>query len=74
MGINEQRDGKMDIKIDDLVAFKKGLYADEEGAVYRVVEINGTRCFIELVNTNMIIRLQSVAMLCDLDLLSERIL
>ena len=41
----------MDIKIGDLVTFKKGLYADEEGAIYRVLEINGNRCFLVFVNT-----------------------
>lgn len=39
----------MDIKIDDLVTFKKGLYGDEDGAVYRVLEINGDRCMLEFV-------------------------
>ena len=58
----------MEIKIGDLVTFKKGLYADEEGAVYRVLEINGDRCVLEFANTNMIIRPQSVAMLAELDL------
>jgi hypothetical protein len=28
----------MDIKIGNFVTFKKGLYADEEGTVYRVLE------------------------------------
>lgn len=61
----------MDIKIGDLVTFKKGLYADEEGAVYRVLEINGDRGFLELVNTNMIIHPQSVAIFSELDLFFE---
>ena len=58
----------MTIAKDDLVVFKRGLYDDEEGAVYKVVEINGDRCFLELVNTNMTIRPQSVATLSELDL------
>ena len=62
----------MDIKKGDLVTFKKGLYADEEGAVYRVLEINGDRGFLELVNTNMIIRPHSVAIISELDLFVER--
>lgn len=61
----------MNIKINDLVKFKDGLYEDEEGAVYRVLEINGDRVVIEFVNTNMIIRPQSVAMLSDLEIYSE---
>ena len=63
-----QKEGNMDIKIGDLVTFKKGLYPDEEGAVYRILEINGDRSILELANTNMIIRPQSVAILSELDL------
>lgn len=62
----------MKIKPGDLVVFRKGLYADEEGAVYRVLEINGDRVILEFANTNMTIRPQSVAMLSDLDLWVER--
>ena len=62
----------MDIKVDDLVIFKKGLYADEDGAVYRVLEINGDRCFLEFVSTDMVIRPQSVAILSELEQLSIR--
>ena len=62
----------MEIKIGDLVTFKMGLYADEEGAVYRVLEINGDRGMLELLNTNMIIRPQSVAILSELDLSAEQ--
>lgn len=59
----------MGMKIGDFAVFKKGLYDDEDGAIYRVLEINGDRCILELENTNMIIRPQSVAMLSDLMLL-----
>jgi len=62
----------MDIKVDDLVIFKKGLYADEDGAVYRVLEINGDRCYLEFVSTDMVIRPQSVAILSELEQLSIR--
>ena len=61
----------MYIRIGDLVTFKKGLYADEESAVYQVLEINGDRGVLELANTNMIIRPQSVAILSELDLFVE---
>lgn len=64
-----QKVGNMDIKKGDLVTFKKGLYMDEENAVYKVLEINGDRGVLELVNTNMIIRPQSVAILSELELL-----
>lgn len=58
----------MGMKMGDLVVFKKGLYDDEDGAIYRVLEINGDRCILELENTNMIIRPQSVAILSELEL------
>lgn len=61
----------MEIKIGDLVVFKEGLYDDEKGANYRVLEINGDRCVLEFVNTNMVIRPQSVAMLSELELFVE---
>jgi hypothetical protein len=61
----------MDIKLDDLVTFKKGLYADEERAIYRVIEINGDRCFIELINTSMDIRPQSVARITELSIFRD---
>lgn len=57
----------MDIQMGDLVTFKKNLYADEDGAIYRILEINGDRVVIELENTNMVIRPQSIAKLLDLD-------
>jgi len=62
----------MDIAIGDLVTFKKGFYADEEGVVYRVLEINGDRGILELENTNMTIRPQSVAVLSELELFIDR--
>jgi len=60
------------VRINDLVEFKKNLYKDEVGAIYRVLEINGDRCVIELFNTNMLIRPQSVAMLDELELVLEQ--
>ena len=61
----------MDIRIADFVTFKKGLYADEKGAVYRVLEINGDRCVLQLANPNIPIPPQSVAILADLELFSR---
>ncbi len=55
----------MDIKIGDLVTFKKGLYSDEESAMYRILEINGNRCILEFTNSNLLIPPQSVAMLFE---------
>lgn len=60
------------VTINSLVEFKKNLYEDETGAIYRVLEINGDRCVLELHNTNMIIRPQSVAILDDLELVPEQ--
>jgi hypothetical protein len=37
------------VKIGDIVKFMDGLYPDEIGAKYRVVEINGDRAIIEFV-------------------------
>lgn len=61
----------MSINIGDLVIFKKGLYKDEENTIYHVLEINGDRAILELVNTKMVIRPQSVARLLELDKLIE---
>ncbi len=61
----------MAITKGDLVVFKNGLYTDEEGAIYRVLETNGDRGILELVNTNMVIRPQTVAILAELDLLDQ---
>ena len=57
----------MTIKTGDLVRFKKGLYQEEEGLIYLVLEVNGDRSTIEWVNTKMTIRPTSLAMIADLD-------
>ena len=56
------------IQTGDLVVFKKGRYADEEGAIYRVLEVNGDRVFLEFITTQMVFRPQSVAKLADLEI------
>ncbi len=61
----------MSVQVGSLVTFRKGLYNDEEGAVYQVLEINGDRTILELVNTNMVIRPQSIALLSELDIFEE---
>lgn len=63
-----KQDDNVTIIEGDLVVFKLGLYKDEDGAIYQVVEVNGDRCFLELVNTDLTIRPQSVAVLSELDL------
>lgn len=61
----------MDINRGDLVAFKPGLYADEQGAVYRVIEVNGDRVILELANTNLTFSPQSIALIADLEKISS---
>ncbi len=61
----------MNIQIGSIVKFKPGLYGDEDGAVYKILEVNGDRVVIELVNTSMAIRPQSVARLTELEIAPE---
>jgi hypothetical protein len=37
------------MKVGDVVKFVNELYPDEEGAKYRILEINGDRGFIEFI-------------------------
>ena len=53
------------MKIGDVVKFADGLYPDEEGAQYIILEINGDRVFIEYI-CDLPFRPQSVAMVKDL--------
>lgn len=62
----------MDVRTGDLVVFQTGLYKDEDGAIYRVLEVNGNRCVLEFVSSNMVIHPESVAILSDLKLFIER--
>jgi hypothetical protein len=39
------------MKTYDIVKFKNGLYPDEEGATYRIIEINDDRAIIEFICT-----------------------
>ena len=59
------------IKIGDLVKFREGFYTDEEGAIYKVLEVNGDRVLLEFVNTSLSIRPQSIALLNELELVSD---
>jgi hypothetical protein len=61
----------MEIKVDNIVKVKSSLDVDEINSVYRVIEINDERCIIELFNTNMVIRPQSVAIVSRLELLQD---
>ncbi len=57
----------MTIKTGDLVRFKKGLYEEEDGLIYLVLEVNGDRSIIEWVDTKMAIRPTSLAKIADLE-------
>lgn len=49
-----------------IVKFKEGLYSDEDGALYRVIEDNGTRVIIEFI-CDLPIPPQSVALVEELE-------
>ena len=51
----------------DTVQFKDGLYNDETGARYKVVEVNGDRAIIEFI-CDLPIPPQSVAMVSELEI------
>lgn len=55
------------MKKNDLVKFKDGLYADEIGAKYKVIEVNGDRAIIQFV-CDLPIPPQSVAKIEELEL------
>ena len=55
------------LKIGDTVKFVDGLYKDEEGARYKVLEVNGDRAIIEFI-CNLPIPPQSTAMVEELEI------
>lgn len=59
--------------VGDLVIFRQDLYPDEEGAIYKIIEINDDRCIIVLTNTNMRFPPQSVAILKELVVVAKGI-
>lgn len=52
----------------DVVKFKEGLYEDEAGAEYRILELRGDRALIEYICDSLPIPPTSVAMVSDLEL------
>jgi len=54
------------MEVGTIVKFKDGLYADEEGAIYRVIEDNGDRVFLEFI-CDLRFPPQSVALERDLE-------
>lgn len=54
------------MEIGTIVKFRDGLYSDEAGAFYRVIEDNGDRVFIEFI-CNLRFPPQSVARTKDLE-------
>jgi hypothetical protein len=55
------------MEVGTIVKFKDGLYADEEGAIYRVIEDNGDRVFLEFI-CDLRFPPQSVALVRDLEM------
>lgn len=58
------------MNIGDTVKFKDGLYPDEVGAKYKVVEINGDRAIIEFIY-DLPIPPQSVAKVNEMIVVNE---
>jgi hypothetical protein len=54
------------MEVGCIVKFKEGLYADEEGAFYRVIEDNGDRVFLKYI-CKLPIPPTSVARTADLE-------
>jgi hypothetical protein len=55
----------------DIVKFKSGLYPDEEGARYRVMEVNGDRVIIEFI-CDLPFPPQSVAKTSELEVVQKK--
>ncbi len=60
------------MKIGDAVKFLDGLYDDEKGAMYTVIEINGDRVIIEFI-CDLPIPPQSVAKTNELEVIQYEI-
>lgn len=58
------------MKVGSTVQFRNDLYPDEEGEFYRVLELNGDRCFIEHIGDEYIESV-SVALLSELVLVKK---
>lgn len=61
------------MKIGDTVKFIDGLYDDENGATYKVVEINGDRAIIEYI-CDLPIPSQSIAKTKELEVIQHEII
>jgi hypothetical protein len=59
------------MKVGDIVKFREGLYDDEEGATYRILELNGDRCFIVFI-CDLPIPPQSAARTNELELVHDQ--
>ena len=58
------------MEIGSIVKFKDGIYPDEVGAIYRVIEDNGDRVFLEFI-CDLTFPPQSVARVKDLEILEN---
>jgi hypothetical protein len=59
------------MELGDTVKFRDGLYPDEKGAEYKVIEINGDRVVIEFI-CDLPIPPQSVAKISDLEVVGQK--
>lgn len=58
------------MKLGSHVKFVDGLYADEKGAKYKVLEINGDRVKIQFI-CDLPFPPQSIAMIADLEIINK---
>ena len=58
------------MRTGDTVKFKDGLYSDETGAQYKIVEMNGDRVVIEYI-CDLPIPPQSIAITNDLEIVQS---
>lgn len=60
----------VNLEIGATVKFREGLYSDEKGAKYKVVEINGDRVTIEFI-CNLPIPPKSIAKTSELEVVQQ---
>jgi hypothetical protein len=58
------------MEIGDTVKFKDGLYPDENGAEYKILEINGDRALVQF-TCDLPISPQSIARLSELEVIPQ---
>ncbi len=61
---------EVSMKIGDIVKFKDGLYEDENGQRYILIELNGDRCIIKHIS-DLPIPGTSVALVAELEVINS---